>query len=151
MNGTPAVQASAVPVIADEAGFVRNVIDQATANLIARVNAASVTVEDMFLAAAEIQKLPLETCNREARTRCLARIFNGQDFKVAAVNARLESMAEVVRSGKIRRWVLPKIVAEPVFMAAAKAPLLFAENKWFFEQDSFVACVLEHATVDGHA
>ena len=151
MNSTPAVQAPAVPAIAEEAGLVRNVIDQATANLIARVNAASVTVEDMFLAAAEIQKLPLETCNREARTRCLARIFSGQNYKVIAVNSRLEAMARVVRSGKIRRWVLPNIVAEPVFAAAAKAPLLFTENEWFFEQDSFVACVLEHSYVDGHA
>ncbi len=151
MDRRPVAQAPAVPVIADEAGFVRNVIDQATADLIARVNAASVTVEDMFLAAAEIQKLPLETCNREARTRCLSRIFNGQNYKVIAINSRLEAMAEVVRSGKIRRWVLPKIVAEPVFVAAAEAPLLFTEGEWFFEQDSFVACALEHANVDGHA
>ena len=151
MNSKPVVQAPAVPATADEAGRVRNVVDQATANLIARVNAASVTVEDMFLAAAEIQKLPLETCNREARTRCLSRIFGGQNYKVIAVNARLEAMALVVRSGKIRRWVLPKIVAEPVFVAAVKAPLLFTEGEWFFEQDAFVACVLEHADVDGHA
>ena len=58
MNRKPAIQATSVPAIPDEAGLVRDVIDQATANLIARVNAASVTVEDMFLAAAEIQKLP---------------------------------------------------------------------------------------------
>jgi hypothetical protein len=149
MNRKPVVQAPAVPVLAD--GLVSNVNDQATANLIARVNAAYVTVEDMFLAAAEIQKLPLATCNREARTRCLARIFNGQNYKVTAVNSRLEAMARVVWSGKIRRWVLPNIVAEPIFVAAAKAPLLFTESVWFFEQDSFVASVLEHAQVDGHA
>jgi hypothetical protein len=151
MDCTPEVQVPVSPDIADEAGRVRNVIDQATANLIARVNAASVTVEDMYLAAAEIQKLPLETCNRGARTRCLSRVFSGQNYKVIAVNARLESMAEVVRSGKIRRWVLPKIVAEPVFVAAAEAPLLFTEGDWFFEEDAFVACVLGHADADGHA
>jgi hypothetical protein len=149
MESNPAIQAPAVPALAN--GLGSNVIDQATANLIARVNAASVTVEDMFLAAAEIQKLPLATCNREARTRCLARIFNGQNNKVIAVNFRLEAMARVVRSGKIGRWVLPNIVAEPVFVAAAKAPLLFAESVWFFEQYSFAASVLEHAQVDGHA
>jgi hypothetical protein len=135
----------------DEAGLVSNVIDQATANLIARVNAASVTVEDMFLAAAEIQRLPLETCNREARTRCLARIFNGQTSKVIAVNFRLEAMALVVRSGKIARWVLPNIVAEVVFLAAAKEPILFSKKEPFFELESFIASVLEHAQVDGHA
>jgi hypothetical protein len=149
MNRKPAVQAPAVPVFAD--GLVRNVIDPATANLIARVNAASVTVEDMFLAAAEIQRLPLETCNREARTRCLARIFNGQNNKVIAVNFRLEAMARVVGSGKIARWVLPNIVAEVVFLAAANEPILFSKKEPFFELESFIASVLEHAQVDGHA
>jgi hypothetical protein len=149
MNGKLAVQAPAVPFFAD--GLVSNVIDQAAANLIARVNAASVTVEDMFLAAAEIQRLPLETCNREARTRCLARIFNGQNNKVIAVNFRLEAMALVVRSGKIARWVLPNIVAEVVFLAAANEPILFSKKEPFFELESFIASVLEHAQVDGHA
>src|SRR4030095_13564259 len=124
MNRKPAVQAHPVPATSDEAHLVRNVVDQATANLIARVNEVSLTVEDRFLAAAEIQKLPLETCNREARTRLLARIFRGQNHKVIAVNFRLEAMAGVVRSGEIRRWVLPNIVAEAVFFAAAKVPIL---------------------------
>jgi hypothetical protein len=151
MARTPAVQTPAVHATSDEVCLAGNVLDQDTADLIARVNAVAFTVEDMFLAAAEIQKLPLETCNREARTRCLARIFNEQNYKVIAINYRLEAMAEVVSSGKMRRWVLPKIVAQPVFVAAAEAPLLFTEGEWFFEQDSFVACVLEHANVDGHA
>ena len=46
MNSKPAVQAPAIPAMADESGLVRNVMDQATANLIARVNAVSVTVEE---------------------------------------------------------------------------------------------------------
>ena len=151
MDRTPAVVAPAVPAPSDKAIRVRNVLDQDTANHIARVNAVSVTVEDLHLAVAEIQKLPLETCNREARTRCLARVFNWQDYKVVAVNYRLEAMGEVVRSGKIRRWVLPNLVAEVVFLAAAKAPILFTENDWHFDQKSFVELVLDNAEVDGHA
>jgi hypothetical protein len=151
MERKPVAQVTKVPAIANEADLVRNVIDQATANLIARVNAVSVTVEDMFLASADIQKLPLETCNRDPRTRCLARIFNEQSYKVIAVNYRLEAMAEVVRSGKIRRWVLPNIVAEVVFFAAAKEPILLTEDEWHFDQEAFVAFVLENAAVDGHA
>ena len=151
MDRAPAVLAPAVPAPADEASRVRNVLDQDTANLIARVNAVPVTVEDMYLAVAEIQKLPLETCNREARTRCLARIFNGQDYKVIAVNYRLEAMGQVVRSGKIRRWVLPNLVAEVVFFAAATAPILLTEDDWHFDQEAFAASVLENAAVDGHA
>jgi hypothetical protein len=151
MDRAPAVPAPAVPAPADDASRVRNVLDQDTANLIARVNAVPVTVEDMYLAVAEIHKLPLKTCNREARTRSLARIFNGQTYKVIAVNSRLEAMGEVVRSGKIRRWVLPNVVAEVVFFAAAKAPILLTEKKWFFDQEAFVAFVLDNAAVDGHA
>jgi len=64
MHSTPAVQAPAVPALAQEAGLVSNAVDQATANLIARVNAASVTVEDLLLAFTEIQKLPLDSRQR---------------------------------------------------------------------------------------
>jgi hypothetical protein len=151
MNRKPAVQAPAVPALAD--GLVSNVIDQATANLIARVNAASVTVEDMFLAAAEIQRLPLETCNRKARTRCLARIFNERRGKAFVVNARLEAMAQLIRAGEIPScWARPNMVRDSVFSAAASEPLLFtANNESFFDPESFVAFLLETAAVDGHA
>src|SRR6266702_4415068 len=145
MDSKPAVQAPAVPGIAEDEDLVPNVVDQATANLIARANAVSVTVEDLIIAAAEIQRLPLETCNREARTHCLARMFKGQGYKAFAVGCRLEAMARVVSSGKIRRWVLPNIVAEVVFLAAAKEPILFTNKEWSFGSDSFVVFVLQHA------
>ena len=117
MNSKPAVQAPAVPVIAEEAGRVRNLIDQTTANLIARVNAVSLTAEQLMLAAVEIQKLPLETCNREARTRCLALMFKGQRGKAFVVNARLEAMAQLIRAGKIPRcWVWPNMVRDSVLL-----------------------------------
>ena len=129
----------------------RTLVDQATAHFIARLNAVPVKVEDLFLAAAEIQKLPLETCNRAARVRCAAQIFNECDYKAVAVNSRLEAMARIVKSAKLRRWVRPNMVEESVFKAAAKVPLLFTENVWFFEHDSFVACVLGYSHVDGHS
>jgi hypothetical protein len=138
--------------MAEDAGPVRNVVDQATANLIARVNAVGVTVDDLLLAAAEIQKLPLETCNGETRIRRIAPLFNWHTYKVMAVNARLEAMGAIVRSGKIRRWVLPNTICEVVFLAAAKEPILFTKKEeFFFEPESFVAFVLENAAVDGHA
>jgi hypothetical protein len=151
MISKPALKAPAVPAIADEAGPVRNLIDQTTANLIARVNAVGVTVDDLLLAAAEIQKLPLETCNGETRIRCIAPLFNCRTYKVMAVNARLEAMGAMVRSGKLRRWVLHNIVCEVIFLAAAKEPLLFKKKESFFDPESFVAFVLENAAVDGHA
>ena len=147
MNNGPAVQA---PAISEEEDLIGNVVDQATANPIARANAVCVSVDDLIIAVAEIQKLPLETCDREARTRCLARMFKQND-KVIAVNSRLEAMAQVVRSGKIRRWVLPNIVAEIVFLAATKEPILFVEEEPSFDAASFVSFVLANAAVDGHA
>ena len=65
MNSTPVAQAPAVPDSAEDAGPVGNVIDQATANLIARVNAVSVTVEELMLAAAAIH----EASARDVRPR----------------------------------------------------------------------------------
>jgi hypothetical protein len=152
MDSKPAVQAPAVPVLAEEAGPVGNVIDQATANLIARVNAVSLTAEDLMLASAEIHKLPLATCNREARTRCLAPMFKEQGYKAFAINYRLEAMGRILRSGKLPNcWVLPGMVQEPVFLAAAKEPILFTKEEPFFEPESFLTFVLENAGVDGHA
>jgi hypothetical protein len=149
MNSTPAVTSHLSSHVAD--GLVSNVIDQATADLIARVNATSITVEDMCLAAVEIQTRLLKGCNREARLRCLAQAFAGQEDKVIALNFRLEAMGRVVRSGKIRPWVLPNIVRDIVFAAATTALLFCTENQWYFEQDAFVASVLEVAHIDGHA
>jgi len=149
MNRKPEEQASAVPVIGAAVRLVSSVVDHAIANLVA--HAVGVTAEDLLLASAEIQKLPLETCNREARTLCLDRIFDKETYKVIAVNARLEAMARMVSSGKIRRWVLPNMVANVVYSAAAKESILFTNNEWSFESDSFVALVLQHAGVDGHA
>ena len=151
MNRKPEEQASAVPVIGAAVRLVSSVVDHAIANLVAQVNAVGVTAEDLLLASAEIQKLPLETCNREARTLCLDRIFDKETYKVIAVNARLEAMARMVSSGKIRRWVLPNMVANVVYSAAAKESILFTNKEWSFESDSFVALVLQHAGVDGHA
>lgn len=153
MNGEPVVQAPTVPVIAEDGGRVRNLIDQTTARLIARVNAVSLTAEQLMLAAAEIQKLPLETCNGEARTRCLVLMFNGQRGTAFVVNARLEAMAHLARAGKIPRcWSLPNMVKNSVYLAAATEPLLFnANNEPYFEPESFAAFLLESADVDGRA
>jgi hypothetical protein len=153
MDSKPAAQASAVPAVTDETGPVRNLIDQTTANLIARVNAVSLTAEDLMLASAEIHKLPRETSNREARIRCLALMFKGQRGTAFVVNARLEAMAQLISAGKIPGyWVRPGMVRDSVFSAAATQPLLFtADNESFFEPESFVAFLLGTAEVNGHA
>jgi hypothetical protein len=147
------LQAADDPRLAEGAGTIDNGIDQVTANLIARVNAVAVTPEELCDAAAEIQKtITLEDCDREARTRCLASMFEGQGYKAFAVNYRLEAMARVIGSGKLPNcWVLPDMVKETVFLAASKEPILFTKKVPFFEAESFIAFLLENAGVDGHA
>jgi len=151
MNRKPEGQASAVPVNAEVARLISNVVDQAIARFVARVNAVGITLEDLFLASAAIQELPLEICDREARIRCLARLFDGQSYKIIAVNARLEAMSRIVGCGQISCWVRPKMAAEVVFLAAVKEPMLFANGGWSFESDSFVLFVLEQGALDSRA
>src|SRR5450755_999674 len=153
MNSTSVVQTPAVPAIADEIGFLGNTINQRTANLIARVNAVSITGEELLLAAAEVQKLPIQVCNREARTRCLALMFEGRRGKASVVNLRLEAMAQLVAAEKIPScWVRPNLARDSVFSAAAMGPpLLTGKNEPFFDPESFVAFLLETAEIDGRA
>ena len=62
------------------------------------------------------------------------------------------SHGRILRSGKLPNcWVLPGMVQEPVFLAAAKEPILFTKEEPFFEPESFLTFVLENAGVDGHA
>jgi hypothetical protein len=151
MNSTPAIQTPAVPVVAD--GPIGKAIDQATASLIARVNAVPLTAEELMLASAEIQKLPLDSRDREARTQCLVEMFNGQRGKASVVNLRLAAMAQLIRAERIPSWwVRPNMARASVFSTAATEPLLLnANNDWFFEPESFVTFLLETAEDDGHA
>jgi hypothetical protein len=157
MDSTPVVQAPAVPAIAEDGAPVGNVLDQATANRIARANSVSVTVEELILAAAAIHKLPYVERDLRGRTQCLAEMFTGQGYKVLAVFARLEAMVKIIRSGRVSHWASPEApdggsqVADPVFLAAVSEPILFAEYESYFEPESFIASVLENAAVDGHA
>ena len=157
MHSKPAAEAPAVPAMTDEDGPVSNAIDQASAEFIARANAVLVSVDDMFLASAEIHKLPVETCNREARTRCLKRVFGERSDMVFVVNARLEAMARLVGAGKLPYGVLPtgvanlNLIADPVFLAAAKLPLLFRGQESYFEPEPFAVFVLENAKAHGRA
>ena len=143
MSNTSVVQAPAVPAIADDP--IGNAIDQATANLIARVNVVSTTGEELMLAAAEVQKLPLETRNREARIRCLALMFEGRRGKASVVNLRLEAMAQLIAAGKIPScWLRPNMARDSVFSAAATERLLLnANNAWFFDPETFVASIFD--------
>jgi len=90
-------------------------------------------------------------------TTCVARLFKGQHYKAFAVHSRLEAMAALITSGKPSQGLVPetsdggRMVAEPIFVAAAKEPILFTEKEPFFNAESFIEAVLRHSGVDGHA
>lgn len=132
-------------------------MDQDTANLIARLNSVAVSVEDLVLASDEVHNLPPEQRNWEGQTTCVARLFKGQHYKAFAVHSRLQAMAALITSGKLPLPLVAemsdggRMVAEPIFVAAAKEPILFTEKEPFFNAESFIETVLRHGGVNGPA
>jgi hypothetical protein len=132
-------------------------MDQDTANLIARLNSVAVSVEELVLASHEVHNLPPEQRNWEGQTTCVARLFKGQHYKAFAVHSRLQAMAVPITSGKLPLALVAemsdigRMVAEPIFVAATKEPILFTEKEPFFNAESFIEAVLRHSGVDGHA
>jgi hypothetical protein len=155
MNRKPHSPARAVPTIAEMEDGASDVVDTFSADLMARSNAIPVSVEDMHVAAAAINRLPLEERDWEGRAQCLMPLFRGRRDKAFVVNARLEALGQLLRDGELPYWMLPASRQtrnnDPVYFAAAKVPLLFAQKEPYFEVFAFVACVLERARVYGHA
>lgn len=131
-------------------------MDQSTANLIARINTVQISADDLLLASDEMHKLSPEDRDWEGRTHVVARLFKGEHHKAFAVQSRLEALASLISAGALGRWA-PEgndgshLIAEPVFIAAAREPILFTEKDPFFEPTSFLAAVLSHSESDGNA
>lgn len=131
-------------------------MDQATVNLIARVNTVQVSADDLLLASDEIHNLPPEDRDWEGRAFVVARLFKGEHLKAFAVQSRLEALMELIRAGSLTAWAPSEAdgshrIAEPVFVAAAKEPILFNDRVAFFEAGSFVTAILRNADSDGNA
>ncbi len=132
-------------------------MDQSTANLIARLNTVDVSVDDLLLASNEIHQLPPDQRDWEGRAICTARFFKGERQKAFAVISRLEAMAKLISSGALPNGLIPEIadgghmIARPLFLAAAKEPILFTKKEPFFNAQSFIEFVLKHTEVEGHA
>ncbi|MHB1609859.1 MAG: hypothetical protein ACYCXX_14750 [Acidiferrobacter thiooxydans] len=126
-------------------------------NVAARLNATRVTADGLLLASSEVHKLPLEDRGWEDRLHLMARLFKGEPEKGLAIEYRLMAMSTLVASGTLPHWALPEApngsvhIAEPVWLAAATEPVLFKEQKAFFEPKCFLKCVLSLAESDGHA
>ena len=126
-------------------------------NMAARLNATHATAGDLLLASSEAYKLRFEDLGWEGRLHLMARLFKGEPDKVLAIEYRLMAMSTLVASGTLPHWALPKVpngsvhITEPVWIAAATGPLLFKEQKAFFEPKCFLKCVSSLAEPCGHA
>ena len=123
-------------------------------DLAARLNAVPVSAEDLLRTAAAIHQLPEPHRTWEARARCAVALFGRQGDKAYAVTARLEALTQLVDAGGLPEDFAPsarggaRLLAEPVFEAAAREPLLCASAVCSFDRERFVAAAVRYARVD---
>ena len=127
-------------------------------NLADRINAVPVSAEDLLRTAAVIHRLPPETRDWQARARCALHLFSEDTpDKAYAVTVRLEAMGELVAAEALPEPFVPRasdgtrMLAESVFKAAAEAPVHRSESAYYFDRDTFVARIFEHADLAGDA
>lgn len=127
------------------------------ADFLEQINEVEITIDDLLDVAEEVHKLAPEDRNWEGRAFTMARMFKGQPHKAMAIDSRLTAMSEIIESGSLPGWALPKTkdgsvgVAEPVWRATAKEPLILEGNQTTFNKESFLNRVLSYAEPEGHA
>ena len=130
-------------------------MEQAFDTLAARLNAVMVSAEDLLRVSAAIHRLAPEQRSWQTRALCAAQLFGGAlSDKAYAVTARLEALGRLVEGGHLPDVFAPcaadgtRLLAEPVFEAAASVPLAGTTTACQFEPDRFLACVMAHAQVE---
>jgi hypothetical protein len=132
-------------------------MSDSTLRMTAELNAVRVTTDDLLLASREAHKLRREDRDWEGRLHLMVRLFPGEPRKAQAVEHRLLAMNKLIGSGALPHWVLPQAadgavqIAEPVWVAAASAPLLLTEREAYFEPQPFVERVLGLVQPGGNA
>lgn len=129
-------------------------MDTSTPDLAARLNAVAVSAEELLRTAAAIHQLPVEYRTWQARARCAVALFGRECDKAYAVTARLEALSQLVAAGALPPDFAPTmeggttLLAEPVFEAAAREPLICASAACSFDRDRFVAAAVRYARID---
>ena len=122
-------------------------IDEALANMSKRLNAVTITKEDLLMVRQEVHKLPPDKRDWKDRLQMMNQLFKGDANKVLAIEERMVSMTQLITSGALSDWVFPDEldgamkIAETVWMAAAKEPLLFNETGAYFDANAFLAYI----------
>ena len=124
-------------------------------SLAVRLNAVALSAEDLLRVSAAIHRLAPEQRTWQARARCAVRLHgDAVPDKAYAVTARLEALAHLVEAGQLPEVFAPRaadgsrMLAEPVFEAAASVPLVGATSHCSFQADEFLTCVMAHAQVE---
>lgn len=121
------------------------------------LNAVTVTVGDLILAAKEVHKLTLEEDDDEGRLIAVAHLFKDTPNKALAVEQRLIAMASMLDAGVLPGWTTPVAadgsvrIAQEVLKATATEPLIFNESQAHFDAARFSARVLSLAEPEGRA
>jgi hypothetical protein len=129
------------------------------AAMLARLNATTVTKDDIMLVVRESEELHKRDPNVElgGGIYLVARLFKGQPDKAQAIHFRMEAMAQLVEDGSLPGWTKPAAsdgtisTAEAVFAATAVEPLVMIGKRAGFDRESFARTVLREAEVDGRA
>ena len=121
------------------------------------INRVEITVDDLLAAAEQVRQLPAENRNGLGRALCMAMIFKENHHKAMAVDSRLVAMNDMVKGGHLPGWAVPEgedgsiSIAEPVWEATAKEPLIFIDNEGAFNRKSFLNRILLCAEPEGNA
>ncbi|HMS27745.1 MAG TPA: hypothetical protein PKC80_10300 [Burkholderiaceae bacterium] len=132
-------------------------IEEALANMSKRLNAVTITKEDLLLVTQEVHKLPPGKRDWKDRLQLMNRLFNGEQDKVLAIEERIVAMSALISNGQLPGWAVPDEndgamkIAEPVWMAAASEPLLFKDIGAYFEASKFLDHILTIAEPDGNS
>jgi len=122
-----------------------------------KLNATPVDVEELLLATREVHKLPTNDRGWEARLHLMARLFAGKPDKGLAIEYRIQAMDQLLASGALPSWSMPKqedgsvLIAEPVWKAAAVEPLLLRGKTPYFDKEQFLTRALALAEPEGDA
>lgn len=122
-------------------------ITEALAQMSKRLNAVTITKEDLLMVRQEVHQLPPDNRDWKDRLQMMNQLFKGNTDKVLAIEERMVAMTQLITSGALSDWVFPDEqdgamkIAETVWMAAAKEPLLFKETGAYFDADPFLAYI----------
>ena len=121
-----------------------------------KLNAVTITKEEIETVASEISKYQPEKFNADAFCSFVtSRFFNGDTQKADAVLFRLSAFAMLSKNNDLLTWsseIFPDnsiSIHSAIIAAAALEPLIYVKGIYGFDKESFLKRVLEQAKPKG--